>query len=586
MAITKLTRLKESPGKNRAEHLKNNLFYICNPDKCRGGVLIGGNAGITPEIIYQTMIENKKLWGKEDGSQGFHYVISFPPELNVSEETAYIIAEEFVQELLGDRFFYAFAVHNDQHHMHVHITFDSVSKEDGYKYHSPKGDWEKKIQPITDRICRRHGLPPLEFSEERKGKNYGQWAADQEPREEKQKAEKFNWYDLIRDDIDLAIGEADSYEAFLRILSERGYEIREGKYLSLRPYGKERSVRSSRLGSGYSIEEIKMRIEAREKKYTASDYPRYGNEEVMKAFLLLRVSKAPGWKMTPFQRAYYRRWHNSFLRNKPGRPDPWKINEDVIRVRRLSDAIKYMVDNEIGNMDDLEEKWQQLEKEKKALVSERSAVRTKLNRNAPYRELADYEKLKSEMKKDPSEEIKKQMDLLFAKITEKMGFEEAVEKRDSLREQADLISERLKEIRQREKTMSDIYTFYFEMPAPSAEKDRIPDPGIRRQEPWKDMDKNRPRTRVTIHKSLIRDEDNERYYVKVPGISAVMEIPRKDCFLYKSGEILSAFLYDDEDYTVRMKQDEEQTKPGSEMKAFFKKQKDRYNEISRERKAR
>ena len=173
MAITKLTRLKESPGKNRAEHLKNNLFYICNPDKCRGGVLIGGNAGITPEIIYQTMIENKKLWGKEDGSQGFHYVISFPPELNVSEETAYIIAEEFVQELLGDRFFYAFAVHNDQHHMHVHITFDSVSKEDGYKYHSPKGDWEKKIQPITDRICRRHGLPPLEFSEERKGKNYG-----------------------------------------------------------------------------------------------------------------------------------------------------------------------------------------------------------------------------------------------------------------------------------------------------------------------------------------------------------------------------------------------------------------------------
>ena len=329
-----------------------------------------------------------------------------------------------------------------------------------------------------------------------------------------------------------------------------------------------------------------MRIEAREKKYTASDYPRYGNEEVMKAFLLLRVSKAPGWKMTPFQRAYYRRWHNSFLRNKPGRKDPWKINEDVIRVRRLSDAIKYMVDNEIGNMDDLEEKWQQLEKEKKALVSERSAVRTKLNRNALYRELADYEKLKNEMKKDPSEEIKKQMDLLFAKITEKTGFEEAVENRDSLREQADLISERLKEIRQREKTMSDIYTFYFEMPAPSAEKERIPDPGIRRQEPWKDMDKKRPRTRVTIHKSLIRDVDNERYYVKVPGISAVMEIPRKDCFLYKSGEILSAFLYDDEDYTVRMKKDEEQTKPGSEMKAFFKKQKDRYNEISRERKAR
>ena len=49
-------------------------------------------------------------------------------------------------------------------------------------------------------------------------------------------------------------------------------------------------------------------------------------------------------------------------------------------------------------MDDLEEKWQQLEKEKKALSAECSAIRTKLRRNAPYRELADYEKLKSEMK--------------------------------------------------------------------------------------------------------------------------------------------------------------------------------------------
>ena len=124
------------------------------------------------------------------------------------------------------------------------------------------------------------------------------------------------------------------------------------------------------------------------------------------------------------------------------------------------------------------------------------------------------------------------------------------------------------------------------MPAPEVEKDRDPDPDISRQEAGKDSDRNRARTRVTIHRSLIREEDETCYYVKVPGISAVMAIPRKDCFLYKSGEILSAFLYDDEDYLVRTNPDEEQNKPGSEMKAFFKKQKDRYNEISREGKAR
>ena len=119
MAITKLLRLKESPRGSPAAHLKHNLLYICNPDKCAGGTLIGGNAGITPETILQVgpifsdIMANKRLWGKEDGTQGFHYVISFPPELNVSEETACAVAEDFVSELLGDRFYYAYAVHND-----------------------------------------------------------------------------------------------------------------------------------------------------------------------------------------------------------------------------------------------------------------------------------------------------------------------------------------------------------------------------------------------------------------------------------------------------------------------------------------
>ena len=36
MAITKLTRLKESAGKNKAKHLQHNIEYICNPKKCGG----------------------------------------------------------------------------------------------------------------------------------------------------------------------------------------------------------------------------------------------------------------------------------------------------------------------------------------------------------------------------------------------------------------------------------------------------------------------------------------------------------------------------------------------------------------------
>ena len=259
----------------------------------------------------------------------------FPPELYVSEELAYQIAQDFAAELLGDRFYYAFAVHNDQHHMHVHITFDSVSKEDGYKFHSPKGDWERRIQPITDKICQKYHLPALEFTDEKKGKSYGQWKDDKE-KETKRNPGDVSWYDLIRDDIDQAIMMSDTFDEVLSYLKDHGYEVRLGKYLSLKPYGRERAVRSSRLGRGYTIDEIKERILFKDKDADPKRFIRYGLPDEIIAVFKIRRERDPDWKMTPFQRRFYRRWHNSFLRNKPGRDRPWKTNADVVRIRRLS----------------------------------------------------------------------------------------------------------------------------------------------------------------------------------------------------------------------------------------------------------
>ena len=72
---------------------------------------------------------NKEVWGKLGGTQGFHYVLSFHPDAGVDEEIARKVAEEFCQELFGDDFYYCVAVHNDQPHLHAHITFDSVSSK-------------------------------------------------------------------------------------------------------------------------------------------------------------------------------------------------------------------------------------------------------------------------------------------------------------------------------------------------------------------------------------------------------------------------------------------------------------------------
>ena len=49
---------------------------------------IGGNAGWSAESAFHHMVENKKVWRKPDGTQAFHYILSFPPTEEITPETA------------------------------------------------------------------------------------------------------------------------------------------------------------------------------------------------------------------------------------------------------------------------------------------------------------------------------------------------------------------------------------------------------------------------------------------------------------------------------------------------------------------
>ncbi len=62
MAITKLSNIGTPQG-GGAAHLKNCISYILNSDKTEG--LVGGNAGTTPQEVYQVMMDTKQEWEKE-----------------------------------------------------------------------------------------------------------------------------------------------------------------------------------------------------------------------------------------------------------------------------------------------------------------------------------------------------------------------------------------------------------------------------------------------------------------------------------------------------------------------------------------
>lgn len=495
MAVTKLTRLKESKKGSRAAHLINNIKYICNLEKTEGGLWIGGNAGQDPSTILTTMLQNKRFWNKEDGSQGFHYVIAFPPLCGINEQTASDFARDFVNKLLGDDYYYVTAVHNDQHHMHVHITFDSVSRTDGMKFHSPQKDWERRIQPITDELCRQYHLPVLEYGEEKKGVHYGEW----KHKNREDDPYRYTWHDVIRDDIEEALIHSRTLDELMEYLKEEGYEVRDGKYLSLRAPGRQRAIRTGRLGKGYSREELASRLKNAELLQENRIQDRtYGNRDEVWTLLLKKKEGRWNYKMTPLQRRFYRRWHHTYFLRKPGRRNLRRYREDIVQINQIADALSYLVKKDIADISSLRGRERDLLKESGKL----------------------------------SDEIRKARINIASLPAGHPGYPKYEEELEGLKS-------RRREIRLELKRLINIRELCH-------------------QEEGRDMEKGprtnrlRDHTRITIHKKLFGKMDlRDGYLTKIPGRREVYVLfPKTDCYMYESGEILSVFLYAEKTYSL------------------------------------
>jgi hypothetical protein len=341
MGITKLLHIKERKTGNPSAGLINSIYYIMNPEKTQNQRLVGGNCGRDEELIYAKFKETKSLYGKSTGRQAYHFVISFPPEENVSTTTCMNVISDFVDEYLKNEYDVVFTVHDDQEHMHGHILFNSVNSINGKKYRYEDGDWEKYIQPITDRIAKKYGLNELEFIKK-----------DEEP--------DIDWKNKIRSDISECIKAANNYEDFKeRMHTEYNYTIREGYskiygvYLSYKPNGKRKSIRSYRLPKDCQPYDIARRIELRNspvkvipivKKYYYSN-----------AFYRKKVCSYLKWdKMSIYQKANALKVYKAaklYHRNN-GNKD-WE-NERIIKgINQTMKKYKFMMINNIKTAEDL-----------------------------------------------------------------------------------------------------------------------------------------------------------------------------------------------------------------------------------------
>lgn len=380
MGTLKMLHMKQCKGKNKAKHLKNALEYIFNPEKFSQRWM-GGNAGSSAHAAYENMMRLKRTMGKENGRQGYHYILTFLPG-EVDENLACKITEEFCAAFLSDTYQHAYVLHTDKSHYHTHIIFNSIDMN-GWKYHYEKGEWAKKIQPIVNNLCRKYGLSEIRLHKEGDEENKSKTAGEKQKKEKGKKYEKvknqysykelnengheqpMKWREIrkglhkqVKSDIQSAISEAFSMEEFCGIMEERHYAMRlgsskkEGEYFTFRPEGR-KGVRSYTLGAGYSPQDIRYQIENKD-KIILSDAS-FENDDV--------------WRKK-YQSIYYhvpkdlRRlfWKNTYLiRNWNGNrlslyPQTYKYRQSLEALRETEEEFNYIAEMGVKDIQEVNEK--------------------------------------------------------------------------------------------------------------------------------------------------------------------------------------------------------------------------------------
>lgn len=140
--------------------MRNCIEYVLRGDKTESGlVYITGPFlphQITFDTVYNSFLDEKKLWGKDSGRMYAHNVISWHKDEQITLQEALDFGKVF-----AEKWFYGFqtlvGVHIDRDHIHLHLVTNTVSYEDGHKLHNSKMDLAR-MKEFTNQMCEERGL--------------------------------------------------------------------------------------------------------------------------------------------------------------------------------------------------------------------------------------------------------------------------------------------------------------------------------------------------------------------------------------------------------------------------------------------
>ena len=264
--------------KHLAIHLSPLKFlkYILKNDKTEDKKLVTGlNCSSDVKSVYNEMkfqFEHcdrarfyKKSLDKNSTSKEtirlHHYIQSFKPN-EVTPEEAHKIGVEWARKVFGNEHQVLVTTHVDRQHIHNHFAVAAYDLN-GKRWHDNKTTL-KRCRDISDSICKAHGLSTIEKPTYHADQKYSEWL---------ERKNGTSWKQKLCDDIDRFVLRDDvrTVSDLAEKLARNGYEVRIGKYLSVKPRSFKKAIRTYRLGNGYAVEELQYRIENKNQELSLSE---------------------------------------------------------------------------------------------------------------------------------------------------------------------------------------------------------------------------------------------------------------------------------------------------------------------------
>lgn len=269
ISTTRIIPIHKNKTKSIKQTILDTVNYVKNPDKTENETLISCYCCDLKTVDSEFALSKREyfeLTGRSYNNDVIAYQLrqSFKPG-EITPEEANAISYELAARLLKGKHAFIVATHTDKHHIHSHIIFNSTTLDCSRKFRNHYNSF-KTVRELADLICNEHNLSVISDPGPA-SPSYDKWDGFKK---------KISNRDILKATIDdiLSNNQPSTFDDFLTILNHQGYEIKEGKYVSVKGFNQQRFIRLNSLGIGYTEDNIQQIISSKHvKQMSEKDKP-------------------------------------------------------------------------------------------------------------------------------------------------------------------------------------------------------------------------------------------------------------------------------------------------------------------------